>query len=298
MASAIRGALALLFSFACGGGSEPASEPAPGPEPAGAGAESPIETPPPDGERFLGVALDTQSLPHLSTDFGAGESWSISVGIGPESESAAEVVAGTAETIAALATSVEPIEPLAIGGMTGQQYRAHIQDRDAAGLAFFGAADEPGTGRVLRVAHQTRGPDRDPAVWDALLESFDSAESGEGSLVWLAGLRFRVPTDEGQLTLLDPDAGMTIRLHVTRQPTPAAPLLRTGPERSVEDREDRPHPVAEGAVLTTFDIRDFEGDSFANALLVAPMADGRTLVVHATEPSERWAPFLASLRVP
>jgi len=286
--------LALLFAFACG--ADPAFAPAP--DSTGGVAELAEEEPKGDGESFLGVTLGTQSLPHLSAGFGAGESWSISVGIGPGDQSAAEIVASTAQTVQALATSIDPIEPLTAGGTEGQQYRAHINDRAADALAFFGATDEPSTGRVIRIAYQTTDPERGPAAWEALLASFGPDGTGEGELVALEGLRFRVPTDEGRLTLIDPDAATTIRIHVTRQPNPAAPYLQTDRERSLEDREDRPHPVAEGAVLTTFSIRDFEGETFANALLVAPMSDGRTLVVHANEPNERWSAFLASLRVP
>jgi len=281
---------ALLCSLGCAG-AEP--EPAPPPEPT-AGAEPSSAAP---SERFLGLGLDTQSMARVSTDFRAGERWSLSVAIGPEERRAAAIVADTAQTVRAFATAVDPIEPLELGETAGARYAAHIRDRATEALGFFGATDEPRTGRVIRIAYQTTDAEGGRAAWAALVGGF-GAEPSEGPEVWLAGLRFGVPTDEGRLTLIDPEAAMTIRLRLTREPNAAAALLEAGPERPMVDRQERSHPAAEGAVLTTFGVRDVEGGAFRHAVLVAATSDGRTLVVHASEPDARFGSFLASLRVP
>ncbi len=283
----------LLLVFGCGGEPEPTASADDG-SPASVGDEEAGMSV--DGERFLDIELDTQGVPHVSTDFGTERDWTISVGRAPEDESAREVVESTAVTVRALA-EVDPIRPLSLGAMSGYQYLAHVEERGVPALACFGAADDPVAGVVVRVAYQTMNVAEGAERWDALTGSFGPRGAGEGQLVQLDGLRFRVPTDEGRLTLIHPDEEMTIRLQVTREPDPAAPLFEPGFERSIVDREDTPHPVSEGAMLSTFSVQGRD-DRSTVAVLVAPLADGRTLVVHANDPNERWDAFLASLRVP
>lgn len=172
-------------------------------------------------------------------------------------------------------------------------------------IAFFGATDATASGRVIRVAMQTVEAESGLAVWDALVASFGGA--GEGELVQLSGLRFRVSEDEGQLTLMHPDEEMSIRLRITREPDPAAPYFELGDGRVIAAREDTTHPLTEGAVLTRYRIAETDGtpgdaeldedDGEEGAILLAPVGDGRTLLVWANDPTERFDAFIASLRI-
>ncbi|MBO6936948.1 MAG: hypothetical protein JJ863_18400 [Deltaproteobacteria bacterium] len=270
-----------------------------------AGAEEEVAMPE-DGERFLGLRLDTGGMPYVSTDFGKEGEWTLSAGIGPEEVSAREVVESTAETVRAITPAVDPIRPLVLGDTRGHQYQAHFEERGKMALASFGATDATASGRVIRVAMQSRDPETGVMVWDALVASF--AGGGEGQLVQLGGLRFRVSEDEGQFTLMHPDEEMSIRLRITREPDPAAPYFEPGVGRRVVDREDTPHPLTEGAVLTRYRVERHEGTPGASdgdddeepeegAILLAPLGGDRTLLVWANDPTERFDAFLASLRL-